>query len=192
MDDIGPPVKKSNTGKFVIIGFAIFLLVGGYYYQRFIPPAWLHDFGADIALRAAADPDASVPEDSRQASPRGLADSPYICASKTVQVPWDRMIVATSGDALRTNAMLAAAAWPDEGVEALAAKMAQDPRFQLIVLVKDNTVSAAEFFYTFWADLKEIARPEGFTRDEAVFTAASQNGVYVVTPAGPSASENCR
>ncbi|MFN0000440.1 MAG: hypothetical protein ACKVP1_16210 [Burkholderiaceae bacterium] len=192
MADIGPPVKKSNTGKFVIIGFAIFLLVGGYYYQRFIPPAWLHDFGADIALRAAADPNAPVPEDSRQASPRGLADSPYICVSKIVQVPWDHMIVATSGDALRTNAVLAAAAWPDESVEAFAAKMAQDPRFQLIVLLKGNTVSAAEFFYTFWADLKEIARPEGFTRDEAVFTSASQNGVYVVAPAADAPANACK
>lgn len=192
MSDLGPPDKKSNTGKFIIIGFALFLLVGGYYYQRFIPPAWLHDFGADIALRAAADPNAPLPEDSRQASPRGLADSPYICVSKIVQIPWDRMIVATSGDALRTNAALAAATWSDKNVEELAADMAQDPRFQIIVLLKGNTVSAAEFFYTFWADLKEIARPEGFTRDEAVFTAASQNGVYVVSRAGSVASESCR
>ena len=191
MNDLGPPEKKSNTGKFVVIGLGLFFIVGTYFYQRYIPPAWLHDFGADIALRAVADPNAPVPDDSRQASPRGLADSPYICPSKIVARPWDRMIVATSGDALRANPTLTAATWPDNDMAAVAAKMGSDPTYQIIVLVKDNTVSTSEFFYTFWADLKALSRPEGFTRAEAVFTAASQQGIYVVAPAEGAPADVC-
>lgn len=192
MSEPGPPVQKSNTGKFVVIGFGIFLLVGGYFYQRYIPPGWLHDFGADIAFRASADPNAPLPADSRQASPRGLADSPYICVAKIVRKPWDRIFIATSGDDLRANAALAAAKWPDDNMAALGAEMANDPRYQLIVLMNGDTVSAAEFFYTFWADLKAVARPEGFTREQAVFTAASQAGVYVVSSAAEAPADACK
>lgn len=192
MNDVGPPAQKSNTGKFVVLGFAAVFLIGGYFYQRYIPPAWLHAFGADIALRATADPNAPVPEDSRQATPRGLADSPYICVAKTVTEPWDRMVVVTSREALRENALLTAAQWPEDNRDALAKEMADDARYQLIVLLKDNAVSEAEFFYTFWADLKALNRPEGFTRDEAVFTAASQNQLYVVTPAADAPADACK
>jgi hypothetical protein len=172
-----------STGTIFVLGFAAVIGLGLVAYQRYIPPVWLHDFGADIALRAEADPNAKLPEDSRQASPRGLADSPYICAAKVANIPWDHMFIVTASQDLRNHPVLSQAKWPHHNLTEMADELARDQRYQLVVLVKDNAVADAQLFFTFWGNLDAIARPEGFNRETAVFTAASRGGVYVVSPA---------
>ncbi len=156
-----------------------------------IPPVWLHDLAADIALRAEADANAPLPEDSRQASPRGLADSPYVCVAKLVTQPWDRIVFVTAAQDMRTHPVLTAAKWPGDAIDDVATELAKDKRYQLVVLLKDNTVVDAQKFFTFWANLEGVARAEGFTPADAIFTAASKDGVYVVSLAENAPADAC-
>lgn len=174
---------RLSNGTWAVITFIAVFVFGWLVYRQGIPPAWLRDFAADIALRAAADPEAPVPEDSRQATPRGLADSPYICAANVIPMAWDRMLIATTADEARMNAELSNASWSGAWDSAgdLANELARDPRYQALVLLKDGKVQAAELFFTFWADLKPLARPEGFTPNDAIFVAAVRKGTYVLT-----------
>ncbi len=181
-----------RAGTLVVLGLFAVLAVGWFWYRPHIPPAWLHALASDIALRATTDPNAPAPEDMRQATPRNLADSPYICPAKVIALPWDKMIVVAKAEGLIANPVLGRATWPQNDFEAKAAQLARDNRYQLIVLLKDNAVVDAQLFYTFWADLNGIARPEGFTRDEAIFTADSKSGVYVVSAAVDKPPETCR
>lgn len=178
-----PPKSKLSNGTWAVVTFIAVFVFGWLVYRQGIPPVWLRDFAADIALRAAADPDAPLPEDSRQATPRGLANSPYICAANVIPLAWDKLVVATTGDEARQNADLGNASWTGAWDSAgdLANELARDPRYQAVVLLKDGKVQAAELFFTFWADLKALARPEGFSPGEAVFVAAVRKGTYVLT-----------
>ena len=187
-----PKGRFLSTGTALVLGLGLVLLLGWFAYQPMIPPVWLHDLAADISLRAAADPDAPLPQDSREASPRGLADSPYICVAKIVQKPWDHIVAVTSVEDLRAHPVLTAATWPKNNLEAVIAEMAHDDRYQLFVLLKDNTVVEAEMFYTFWANLDGVARPEGYTPEQAIFTAASKNGVYIVSAPDDAPPDACR
>lgn len=189
----GPsPRKLFSSGSLLIIGFGVFLVGGWYAYRQFIPPVWLHDFGADIALRAEADPNAALPEDSRQSSPRGLANSPYICVAKIVPQPWDRLIAVAASQDPRAVPALSQAKWSEGALEDLATRMSKDPRYQLLVLLKGGTVVDAQMFYIFWATLDGIARPEGFTPEQAIFTAASKDSVYVLTQAVDAPPDACK
>ncbi|MSO73489.1 MAG: hypothetical protein EXQ84_07820 [Rhodospirillaceae bacterium] len=199
----GPESEKHNasasarrrlvsSGTAMVLGLGLVFGVGWFLYRPYIPPGWLRDFGADIALRAAADPDPPPPTDTRQVTPRGLADSPYICVAKVVHEPWDRLVVVAAGQEVRAHPILSGARWPSAGLENLAAQMARDDRYQLLVLLKDNAVLDAQLFYTFWGILEGIARPEGYTREEAIFTAASKGGIYVVTQAADVPADACR
>jgi hypothetical protein len=180
-----------STGTLLVLGLGLVLVVGWFGYKPMIPPVWLHAFGADIALRAEVDPDAPLPQDSRQASPRGLADSPYICVAKLVTQPWDRIVFVTANQDLHTYPVLTAAKWPGDAMEDVAAELAKDKRYQLIVLIKDNAVIDAQKFFTFWANLEGVARPDGFTPADAIFTATSKDGVYVVSLAENAPPEAC-
>jgi len=191
-EQTAPRRRFISTGTLLVIGLGLVLLVGWFGYKPMIPPVWLHALAADIALRAAADPNAPLPEDSRQATPRGLADSPYICVAKLVTQPWDRIVVVTANQDLRSHPVLTTAKWAGDGMDDVAAKLATDKRYQLFVLLKDNAVIDAQLFYTFWADLEGVARPDGFTPAEAVFTAASKGGVYVVSLAENAPRDACR
>ncbi len=184
--------RFASTGTALVVGFVLLFVFGWFVYRPYIPPAWLRDFAADIAFRAAADPDPPPPTDTRQATPRGLADSPYICVAKVVDEPWDRFVAVAGGQDVRSHPILSGARWLSFSHEDLAAQMARDNRYQLLVLLKDNAVLDAQLFYTFWGTLDGIARPEGFTPDEAIFTAASKGGIYVVTHAADAPADACR
>jgi hypothetical protein len=184
-------MRLPRTGTRVVLGLGLFILIGWFAYRPYIPPAWLHDLSADIALRAEADPNPPLPEDSRQETPRGLADKPYICVANVVEGPWDRIFAVTAKQDLRSHPVLAEAVWPERSLEDTAAELARDERYQVFVLVKDNTVMDAQLFYTFWGKLDDIARPEGYGRDEAVFTAASRGGVYLLSPAVDVPADAC-
>lgn len=175
--------QRISNGTWAVVTFVAVFVFGWLVYRQGIPPAWLRDFAADIALHAEADPDAPLPEDSRQATPRGLAGSPYICAANVIPLTWDKLIVATTADEARMNAELSNASWTGAWDSAgdLANELARDPRYQAVVLLKDGKVRAAELFFTFWADLKPLARPEGFTPADAIFVAAVKKGTYVLT-----------
>jgi hypothetical protein len=175
---------KPRNGTVLILAFIAILAGGWGFYRHFIPPTWLRNFAADIALRAAADPNAPPPRDTREATPRGLADHPYICLRKLIPFPWDRFVVVPSGGDPRTTPALLDAAWSGNTAAKAAKRMAKDRRYQMVVLIKDGRVIAHEYFYTFWGDLSALARPEGFGPDTAVFTAAVKDGRYVLAPVG--------
>ncbi len=168
---------------FIVLG----LLVGGYFYVGTVPPSWLRAFGAEIALRAAADPQAAEPEDTREETPRGLADNPLICLANIATQPWDRVVFVTydQGKALAEHPILSKVEWSERGGK--QAQLMADDRYQLVVLLKDGKVITSEFFFTFWADLAALSRPEGFTPDDAIFVAESHAGHYVLN-AAPNAS----
>lgn len=189
MSEQAPPPKSKlsngtlSNGSWAVLTFIAVFVFGWLVYRQGIPPAWLRDFAADIALRAEADPEAPLPEDSRQQTPRGLADSPYICAGNVIPLAWDKMDVVTTADEARANPDLSGAVWKGQwdSVNDLANELARDPRYQAIVLLKDGKVQAAELFFTFWGDLKGLARPEGFTPADAIFVAAVKKGTYVLS-----------
>ncbi|MBL8642440.1 MAG: hypothetical protein JNK21_00795 [Rhodospirillaceae bacterium] len=183
---VEPRAPWWRSGKIVVAGIALSLLIGGYFYRETVPPAWLRAFGAEIALRAAADPSAPLPEDTREASPRGQADNPLICLARIATQSWDRAVFVTTAQAasLTDNPVLAAADWP--GRDGARAQLSADDRYQLIILLRENAVIDTQVFFTFWADLSGIARAEGFTPETAVFTAESHAGHYVLNAAAAS------
>jgi hypothetical protein len=182
-DARGAHRKSISTGTLLVLGFGVFLFVGWFAYRPYIPPAWLHSLSSDIALRAVVPTDAPPPEDIREATPRGLADSPYICAANVVPLAWDHLIAVAPKQDVRKHPVLRKAKWTSESLDVVAERLMRDERYQLIVLLENNTVLDARIFFTFWGDLSGISRPEGYTRDEAVFTAVSKDGVYVLSPA---------
>ena len=174
-----------RSGHFVVLGLAASMALGWVFYRSFVPAAWLHDFAADIALRTAPDPDAPPPRDTREATPRGLADHPYICLAHLAPFRWDRLVVVPSRADLREQPRLKTVAWTDDEPNKYWRRMKADPRYQLIVLLDGERVVANELFYTFWGDLSALARPDGFAREEAVFTAIISAGTHVLTPVAP-------
>ena len=174
---------RMSNGSWAVLTFIAVFVFGWLVYRDGIPPTWLRDFAAEIALRATADSAAPLPEDSRQATPRGLADSPYICAANIMPLAWDKMVVVTTPEEALAQSDLASAAWQGtwNSAEDLGNQLASDKRYQAIVLLKDGKVQAAELFFTFWADLKALARPEGFAPTDAIFVAAVKGGTYVLT-----------
>jgi hypothetical protein len=171
---------KLRSGTALVVGLAAILGLGWFSYRAFVPPRWLHDFAGDIAYRATPDPNAPAPRDAREARPPANPEHPYICFAKLAPFPWDRMVVVPSGADPREAPGLKGIAWPVAADHAV--RMKADPRYQLIVLLHGEKVVADAFFFTFWADLTNLARPDGFTPETAVFTAAVEKGTHVLTP----------
>lgn len=176
---------RVRSGTAVVVGLIAVLAIGWFAYRTLIPPHWLRLFAAEIALRTTPDPNAPPPEDTRQASPHIAPDHPYICFARVVPFAWDKLFVVPSGADPRDIAALQTTTWPSGEPAHFAALMQKDPRYQLIVLVKDNRVIADALFYTFWGDLSALARPDGFTPDTAVFTAAVKGDTQVLRPVDP-------
>jgi hypothetical protein len=183
---------KLRNGTIVVLGLFVVLLGGWLIYRTVIPPAWLHNFAADIALRATADPNAPPPTDTREETPRGLASHPYICFSNLVPFSWDRVVFVSADQDPRTVASLRGVTWPGDDQARFGKLMEKDDRYQLVVLIKNERVIADEPFFTFWGDLSALNRPEGFDPDTAVFTAAVQGGRYVLVPVAPPRPPACR
>ncbi|MHB1207312.1 MAG: hypothetical protein ACYCZX_17210 [Rhodospirillaceae bacterium] len=180
------PAKRGfrlSNGTWAVLTFIAVFVFGWLVYRDGIPPTWLRDFAAEIALRATPDPNAPLPEDSRQVTPRGLADSPYICAANVIPLTWDKFVVVTNADEARAQADLTSAQWSGmwRSAQDLAAELEHDKRYQAIVLLKDGKVVGAELFFTFWADLRGIARVEGYGATDAIFVAAVKDGTYVLS-----------
>jgi hypothetical protein len=183
-----------RSGKAVVFVIALTMLVGGFFYRATVPPPWMRAFGEEIALRASADPDAPQPDDAREASPRGLADNPYICFARVATMPWDKVVFITYDQAKRGLAghpTVGGAAWDAAARTAAQTQLAADDRYQLVVLMNADQVIDRQLFYTFWADLSGLARPEGFTPEDAIFTAASVGGRYVLVPAPTVTLADC-
>jgi len=185
LSDLRKPVWW-RRGWVLLSVIAIMLGAGWFLYRSTVPPAWLRTFASDISLRASADPGAVQPDDIREATPRGLADHPYICAARLIPLDWDRFVVGPSGSDIRNHPLLGKAQWPGDELHSLPPHMLGDPRYQLVVLLNGERVVDSALFFTFWGDLTNIARPEGFARDEAVFTAESRDRAYVISPVSPA------
>ena len=183
------PVLRSGT--LLVIGFVVFLLVGWFFYQETIPPSWLYQFSEAVALRASPDPSPREPEDFRQTSPRTEVNNPYICVGDVLNLAWDRLFIITPEQDLRVHPVLSQSNWPDQPLDYYVDLLARDYRYQLIVLLGGNNVVDAQLYFTFWGDLSSLARLEGFSRSEAVFTAASLKGLYIVSPALDVPSGTC-
>lgn len=177
------PRRRITSGTAFVLGLTVFMFLGWLVYQPYLPVAWLHDFSGEIAVRATPDPTPPEAEDVRQVQRRETPPHPYICATDFIRVPWDRMVIVTSADDILTHPLLADAAWGELSRDAMAAQMKADKRYQLIVLLEGAAVTDAQLFFTFWGDISALARPDGFGRAEAVFTAYSDDGIYFVAPA---------
>lgn len=183
--DSGPSQQRKTfrSGTLLIIGIGAFLLVGWIFYRQTLPAAWLYDFSEAIALHAAPDPNPREPEDIRQVSPRVPVEDPYICVGDVIDLPWNKMFVVTAERDLQTHPILSSAVWKEPTLQHYVDLMDRDDRYQLIVLVQGRDVLDAQLYFTFWGDLTSIARAEGFSRANAVFTAISRDGRYIVSPA---------
>ncbi len=176
-------MKGLKSGTVLVLGLAAIIGFGWFSYRAFVPPQWLHDFAGDISYRSAPDPDAPPPRDTREAKPVVRAPHPYICVAKLVPFAWDRMVIVPSqGD---PRVAMGGAEWSSSKGDDLAARMAKDPRYQLVAFIADNRVVADALFYTFWGDLSGIARAEGYAPDVAAFTAVVKDGTHVLSLAAP-------
>ncbi len=171
---------KVRSGSAIVIGLFAVMIIGWFSYRAFIPPVWLRSFAEDISYRSTPDANASAPRDAREAKPNVVPDHPYICFAREVPFAWDQLIVVPSGRSPLTIPALSDAKWND--LEDRAKHMADDPRFQLIVLLKDRRVVADAYFYTFWGDLSALGTDEGFTPTTAVFTAFVRDATHVLMP----------
>ncbi len=186
------PRRRITSGTVFVLSLAVCALVGWLVYQPYLPVAWLHSFSGEIAVRATPDPTPPPADDVRQAQRRETPAHPFICAGDVIDVPWDRMVVVTAADDILTHPLLSEAVWGDISRDETAARMKADHRYQLIVLLKDGAVADAQLFFTFWGDISALARPEGFSRADAVFTAYSDDGIYVVSPAADVPGGVCK
>ena len=185
------PVWRAPSGTAFVLGFIAVFVAGWFAYRTTIPPTWLRDFGSEIAFRATPDPLAPPPNDTRQATPRGLARNPYICLAHVIHLPWDRFVAVTERDGLLRHPVLSQVKWPRQSLEDMAQRLSGDARYQLVVLLQGDRVVGAHLFYTFWAELDAISRPEGFSREEAVFTAVVKGGTYVLAPITDAPADAC-
>lgn len=186
------PRRRITSGTAFVLGLAVCAVVGWLVYQPYLPVAWLHSFSGEIAARATPDPEPPPAEDVRQAQKRETPEHPFICATDVIRVAWDRMVVVTSADDILTHPLLADAAWGALSRDDMAKQMKADHRYQLIVLMNGGAVVDAQLFFTFWGDISALARPEGFSRAEAVFTSYSDDGIYFVVPADNVADGVCK
>jgi hypothetical protein len=181
--------KDARSGKIAVLAIAallVFILIG---YRYTLPDRWLRAFAEQIAMRAALDPNPPIPDDTRQASDRIPADNPLICMRDLPAGDWDTIVFVKNGQRIADHPVLNPAAWDDRAeTERL---LASDDRYQMIVLLKDKAVIDHELFFTFWGDLSALTRPEGFTRDTAIFTAASRGGRYVLSLADGAQPSDC-
>ena len=180
------------SGTVFVIGLAVCAIAGWLLYQPYLPVEWLHSFSGEIAARATPDPTPPLPDDVRQTQKRETPAHPFICATDVIHIPWDRIVVVTAADDILAHPVLADASWGDLSRDDIAGRMKADHRYQLIVLMKDGAVVDAQLFFTFWGDLSALARPEGFGRAEAVFTAYSNDGIYFVAPAADVPDGVCK
>ncbi|MDX2221511.1 MAG: hypothetical protein SFV21_02110 [Rhodospirillaceae bacterium] len=185
------PRPGRRTGRLAVIVFALGIAVVLAMYLFTLPEPWLRAFAAEIAARAAADPNPPLPEDTRQATPRAAVDNPLICLANVIDRPWERAVIVMHDTPLADVPVIAAAAWSDDVRAAAAAQLASDDRYQLIVLVDGGRVVDHQLFYTFWGDLRALARPEGFTPDTAIFTAQSLGGSYKLSVADGATASDC-
>ena len=185
---ISPRLK---SGTFLVLGLLVIFGGGWFIYRAAIPPTWLRDFGSEIAMRAKPDPNAPPPEDTRQVTPRVVIPHPYICFANVVKDPaWTKLVFVSTEQALKDQPVLAQATWPRGLFEKFADELERDPRYQLVALVNGNTVVDAQLFYTFWAKLDQVIKPEGYTPENAIFLAEVKDGTYVLLPAPEDAPAN--
>ncbi len=183
---------RAKSGTWLVIGLFLIFGLGWFIYRAAIPPTWLRDFGVEIALRAKPDPNAPPPEDTRMETPRGLAADPYICFANVVKDPaWTKLFFVSADQPLRDQPALAQATWPPGLFEKFAGELERDPRYQLVALVDNNAVVDAQLFYTFWTKLDAVVRPEGYSRDNAIFLAEVKDGAYVLLPAPDAPTDIC-
>jgi len=187
-----PLSPRFKSGTYLVIGFVLVFGLGWFVYRAAIPPTWLREFGAEIALRAKPDPNAPPPADTRQEKPHVVAPHPYICVANVVKEPaWDKLVIVPADQPLSDQPILSQATWPKGVFDKFAGELDRDSRYQLVALVKDNAVIDAQLFYTFWAKMDQVAKPEGYSPAEAIFLAEVKDGTYVLLPAPDATAETC-
>lgn len=164
-------------------------VVGWLVYDAMVAPAWLRDFGLEIAARAKI---VAVSKDQTAFSTmegRAEPDSPYICFSQVAEFDWDRVYVVPSGGAFSET--LAALDWANVSISEIKSRMVDDPRYQVIAFEHGGVVVEHDYYFTLWGDLSALAQPTGFNRAEAIFVAESDGETYTVKPAQPVTDAPC-
>lgn len=179
-----------RQGKVWMSAVAVVTAIAGWMiYDAMMAPAWMRDFGLDIAARAkivAVSGDATAFSTMKG---RVEPDSPYVCFANLANFEWDRVYFVPSGGPVPDH--VSALAWDEGAVAEVNDRMAGDERYQVIAFESNGVVVAHDYYFTMWADLTALARPDGFSKTEAVFVAESDGETYTVMPAGPSAASAC-
>jgi hypothetical protein len=164
-------------------------LAGWVMYDAMMAPRWMRDFGLEMAAKATIV--SSRSEETAFSTMKGRAEpeSPYICLADITSFDWDRVYVIGSDGQVTGD--LGAKDWQGEDLNVLNRRMREDNRYQLIAFERQGQIIEQGFYFTMWADLTDLARPEGFTPNEAVFLADSDGEVYTLSVAGPASANHC-
>ena len=181
----------TQSGKFwiLLVGLAT-LLAGWKIYESMMVPRWMRDFGLDMAARACIV--STNPQDTVFSTMKGRAEpeNPYIYLANSARFDWDRVYVVGSGG--QVSEPLINLEWNGKDLEVLNRRMRQDDRYQLIAFERDRSIVDHGFYFTMWADLSALTRPEGLSRSEAVFVADSDGEIYSLSIAGANKDTSCQ
>ena len=168
----------------VVTAFAGWLV-----YDTMMAPEWMRNFSLEMTARATIVSDIS--KETAFSTMRGRAepDSPYICFTALAAFDWDRVFFVPPGGPV--SKPLAELEWVEGAVTDLNARLDSDPRYQLIAFEDDGVVVEHDYYFTIWADLSALGRPEGFGRAEAVFVAESNGTTFIVEPIASLNSNPC-
>ena len=181
--------KNRNTRLWIVAIVVATIAAGTFLYDMMMAPKWMRDFGLDMAAKATIVSVGTQATAFSTMKGRPEPDSPYICMVHAAPFSWDRVyFVASGGNALDSLENLD---WDGGAIDDLRRQMASDQRYQLIVFAKDNRVIEQGYYFTLWADLAALGRPEGFNRQDAVFQADSNGEVYTLTVAKDAPANAC-
>ena len=179
-----------RRGWFVItLAFGVAGAAVWFAYDVMMAPRWMRAFAEELASRATVVSTSAPDTAFSTMKGREDPDSPFICISELTDFDWDRLYVVQSGGPVQPA--LEAMSWARDSARTMNARLARDPRYQLIVFTRGGEVTAFDYYFTMWGDLSAVARPQGFDPMSAVFVAESNGGSYTVLQADVDADTAC-
>ena len=153
---------------FFILVFSMILLM----YKVVLGPVWVRSLAKEITMRAELSSDQinngivfSVMKD------RPEPEMPFICMNRVANFSWDKVYFIGSVNSL--DSFFSKIDWTNIDKKKYIDRLTRDDRYQLIVFVSENKVVDHAFYFTLWADVSDLDRPQGYEKNQSVFTAES-------------------